>query len=239
MPDPMNSEDIEDVLSSIRRLVSNDSNGLRTTEFSADSSLSQTLSMKPAIQATLPEAEPELGQALLLAPAQRVDARIEGPPPVDQKAVFTPVEDSEVYGETPWLDDSQKNEVTDEHDAHMPPEFDLMSFVRELDAATPLAPQSPEPSSTDLDEMADLPEPDLDPLANLEPPTDEDPLQVIDTPAPLPATDLPSDDALQATVAQMLRDELRGDLGEKITQIVRKLVRQEVGRILSQDQKPH
>ena len=42
------------------------------------------------------------------------------------------------------------------------------------------------------------------------------------------------DDALQALVAQAVRDELHGKLGERITLAVRKLVRNEIARALDE-----
>lgn len=39
-------------------------------------------------------------------------------------------------------------------------------------------------------------------------------------------------DALRAMVVEILREELAGDMGERITRNVRKLVRREINRVL-------
>lgn len=43
---------------------------------------------------------------------------------------------------------------------------------------------------------------------------------------------LPEEEALRLLVSRLMREELRGALGERITQNVRKLVRSEVKRVL-------
>ena len=45
--------------------------------------------------------------------------------------------------------------------------------------------------------------------------------------------ELPEDEAMRLLVSQLIRKELQGDLGERITRNVRKLVRREIKRSLS------
>ena len=45
--------------------------------------------------------------------------------------------------------------------------------------------------------------------------------------------ELPEGDALRAMVAEILRDELRSDLGRRMTGSIRRLVREEVARIFA------
>ena len=44
---------------------------------------------------------------------------------------------------------------------------------------------------------------------------------------------LPDDEAMRLLIARMIREELQGDLGERITRNVRKLVRREIKRALT------
>ena len=92
-------------------------------------------------------------------------------------------------------------------------------------------------------EEPDAPEDDLQEASSTEPavaeaPADEAPADeaadkdatVAETPAIAPA--LIGDDALKAQVAHLIRQELQGELGERITRNVRKLVRREIKRAL-------
>ncbi len=51
--------------------------------------------------------------------------------------------------------------------------------------------------------------------------------------APPPAPSWPDEAALRALVAEAVREELRGELGEKLTRNLRKLVRREVMQALA------
>ena len=44
---------------------------------------------------------------------------------------------------------------------------------------------------------------------------------------------MPDDEAMRLLIARMIREELQGDLGERITRNVRKLVRREIKRALT------
>ena len=50
--------------------------------------------------------------------------------------------------------------------------------------------------------------------------------------------ELPEGEALRAMVAEIVRDELRSDLGRRMTGLIRRLVREEVARILARLGKP-
>jgi hypothetical protein len=54
-------------------------------------------------------------------------------------------------------------------------------------------------------------------------------------PRPAVVTDLRQDDELRAIVSDMVRDELRGALGEQITRRVRQMIRSEINRALAAD----
>ena len=68
------------------------------------------------------------------------------------------------------------------------------------------------------DELAPDPEPDLGPVA---------------TPA---GGQLVDPDALRALVGEMIREELQGEMGERITRNVRKLVRREINRVITEQE---
>ncbi len=66
-------------------------------------------------------------------------------------------------------------------------------------------------------------------------PVQDDPAPLVLTPSEQAATALdavPDEEAMRLLVGRLIRQELQGDLGEKITHNVRKLVRSEVKRIL-------
>ena len=60
----------------------------------------------------------------------------------------------------------------------------------------------------------------------------EEALAIAPTKAPDPAETVIDEDALAEMVARIVRQELQGELGERITRNIRKLVRAEVAREL-------
>ncbi len=58
---------------------------------------------------------------------------------------------------------------------------------------------------------------------------------VLARPKSVAAAELRQDDELRAIVSDMVRDELRGALGEQITRRVRQMIRSEINRALAAD----
>ena len=280
MSDPVTNVDIEDVLSSIRRLVSNNNDGqedqvsrredtadklVLTPSLRIDDSAAEATGAVAAAGEIAPESDagPEHSEGAADPEPQPDDDRPSSDDPADEEAgVDWPAidEEAEVAQSAPEasLTDDEEEDVSDPIDA-----------VSD-DAATPLGAQAAEfeaavadrddqwePDGLSEDDYAggavtaldwqDADELSADP--DLEP-ADE---QVSDAYAQAwdsyePKEDDPADtafsfddavideDTLRDMVAEIVRQELQGTLGERITRNVRKLVRREIHRALtSQD----
>ncbi len=203
MSNTARTDEIDEVMSSVRKLVS-------TKE-------------APAIET------PPAFEKLVLTPALRVDVEEES----------TPATDTSVPADNILVLDSGKRADR----------AGLEATIAELEAAVTAQPDEWEPDegeSFDTDAWAasafeapqgdDVPDASLADAAlvdDVEPATDEP----VDAPigAPSVADDLPAgidEDALRAMVIQIVREELNGDMGERITRNVRKMVRREINRIL-------
>lgn len=229
------THDIEDVVSSIRRLVAND--------------------IKPAVEAALAPADEPQAPALVLAPTQRVtdpedpfqmirtmaqaerDAR-------DAKHLVDVV-DAEVEAMTSdvierefgaALDWSRPNAPTEtdwangyEEDADYQPDAanTVEGEMQTSAPATSIADDPAKPASTE----ESVPEvPSITPTATFSDDDDDDG-QEIDLSDVVGAVS--TDDALRDLIAEIVRQELSGALGERITRNVRKLVRREIRQMLS------
>jgi len=280
MSDPVTNVDIEDVLSSIRRLVSNNNDGqedqvsrredtadklVLTPSLRIDDSAAEATGAVAAAGEIAPESDagPEHSEGAADPEPQPDDDRPSSDDPADEEAgVDWPAidEEAEAGQSAPEasLTDDEEEDVSDPTDA-----------VSD-DAATPLGAQAAEfeaavadrddqwePDGLSEDDYAggavtaldwqDADELSADP--DLEP-ADE---QVSDAYAQAwdsyePKEDDPADtafsfddavideDTLRDMVAEIVRQELQGTLGERITRNVRKLVRREIHRALtSQD----
>lgn len=174
MSDPVPSENADDVLASIRRLVSGEEAG-ETRQTRAPAGL----------------------QPLLLTPEQRLDtaagegtrrdaAATEDSAPylLTQRIDTEPAEDPAADETLDWHDsDAGGGRDPDMHGAEAPGSHDLTAESRALDRVEGRA--------------------------------------------------LVDDAALRALVAEIVREELTGEFGDRITRNVRKLVRREINRVLS------
>jgi hypothetical protein len=247
MAGPVGTDDIEDFVSSVRRLVSVDA---RDRPVSRD-----------------------LGQdRLVLTPAQRVSsevapladplvltARVKDEPPVvaaDPVLTVAPVGDGVEIVEAEWEEEiwaepepplaelalgaEEAEVVTDVGPEQTGPEFNP-STPEKIESDSPwaevgddwldedlelLSPgQTPPMAQQPVDEAAEVQakRPDVLKLSADDMLTDGEgnPLTVLD------------EAALQQIIRQLIRDELKGVLGERITQSVRKLVRAEINRALA------
>lgn len=274
MAGPLSTEEIEDLVSSVRRLVSNEQSLRRLSrDLNAERLLltpslrvvSETSPLAPLIlEAPVEDAaasampapsmpEPDLGDddAVELIEADWEDELWTAPEAVslgevalgaDEAEVLLPPADAveALVAETdlpePWA------EVSEDWVEAEPIPFVPMRHRGEGRAADPVAPAEPEPASVavpPLEAVAELALPAedheddtgiaLDPAAD-EADTQRMPTEILDADGtPLAVLD---EAALQEIVRQMIREELQGDLGERITRNVRKLVRAEINRAL-------
>lgn len=175
MSEAMTNSEIEDVLSSIRRLVAQEA--------------------RPAPE-RVPERAPDRApERLVLTPEQRVaQANLTvAPEPVPAPAAEPPAVDR----------------------------AGLEAAISELEAVLGPAPR-PEPVPESGSESAPRAAPAPEAAAEMAEPEPEPDFALID------------EDDLQRLIARLVREELRGQLGEKITLQVRKLVRAEIARALDE-----
>lgn len=204
MSDRARTDEIDDVLSSVRKLVS--------------------LGEKHAPQ---PRPKPDAPQTLgsfLLTPALRVAAQ-----DIEEDTLPTAQADNVLL-----LDAAKRAERAG-----------LEATIAELEAAVTAQPDDWEPdegeafdeaawavSAFHMHEVADTAEqPAATSPDNIVSPTDDDTASLVppQTDAGLAQID---NDALREMVVEILREELAGDMGERITRNVRKLVRREINRVL-------
>lgn len=176
MSDPVDRAEIEDVLSSIRRLVSTDAGDRPATE--ADDRLMLT----PALRVDEIEATPGRADALRARVAELEEVVSRQRDRWDPDGVADD-DNSAVPMSSPVWDDNAGTDAPSEAEAPL----NLTGFAQ----AT-------------VEETGEPPE----------------------------RQDTPDEDALRDMVADIVRQELQGALGERITRNVRKLVRREIHRAL-------
>ena len=223
MSDPLSSVEIEDVLSSIRRLVSED---LRPVNRSAG----------------LRRAEPE---KLILTPALRVVAEVPQAGPAEAVAdacgdEIAPEDAGQEDGVE--VDGAPMLEVT----AWRPTDWDTTDWHEPADLAVIAAPAEGWAQDDDASIISEPLPVHAEPVADAAW-ADQAEADVIATLAePEFASETASDNEavdeeglnvneamLRDLVRDMIREELQGGLGERITRNVRKLVRQEIARTLA------
>jgi hypothetical protein len=287
MSDPVTNVEIEDVLSSIRRLVTEDSN---TPPATPAEKMRDRLVLTPALRVEDAQPSVQTGPILLSDIAKPAEAA-----PIDQgeianlsdlveqelgKAMDELVQDDTDTAPTFDLDDSDETWAQEDlelaqEDAHDLPtqveqpgvDDDLAAKIAALEALVGYtAPvEEPEEEIAEQETLEDslseavslaqaeeaLEEVDLSelPSEELEEADEAAPLEDYDeTPATFirsvqpepevvePASPLPVDEAVvREMVANIVRQELQGVLGERITRNVRNLVRREIHRVLSNE----
>ncbi|CTQ33117.1 hypothetical protein [Jannaschia rubra] len=234
------TQDIEDVLSSIRRLVANDG---PTTRGTADGPALVLESQNRVIESEDPfQAIPTLAQQ----ERDDLDAEyLSGSVPDDMPDFSDILRDlpDEILDEP--FDDLSTDAVTDTEAASDGPDGTVIwaeDELRDVGADAPLdftASREPEKDDfaaadfaavyaedADYEEMAtDAP---TSPSADVEP-------EEVDL-SDLATVDLLDQDALRDMIAEIVRQELSGELGERITRNVRKLVRREIRLMLASDE---
>ncbi|MFY9240374.1 MAG: hypothetical protein WAO78_16155 [Roseovarius sp.] len=236
MSDPVTNVEIEDVLSSIRRLVSNEERPRKAQDDA------------PAKDEE--KAEPEADK-LVLTPFFRVDDN------EDTQQKDTQPEDAEL--DDTQSDDTQSavTEAEDDAPATVDVQIDTTddAYFGGPGAAVPWEDYEPDADGANSDDdSAEAKPADPEPapkLREVTPPAPvddipenfvaEEPRQTdeetsFDAGLLGEADDILDEDALRDLVADIVRQELQGALGERITRNVRKLVRREIARALaSQD----
>ena len=244
MSELMSNAEIEDVLSSIRRLVSED---FRPTAKSAGGAVADKLILTPALRVVSDDAEPKVAPQApmprlhLGAAPEKVAATLEqavgaqgfdweseiGDPPPDGRAfewsssarsgrgserhsVVDLRQDPQPDAER--IDDAMPPEAWAQEDPDEAPYADMVSD----DAILSEAHDSAWADETEAEVMALL--------------VDSAPIDALASGEGFATVD---EEALRKLVRDMIREELQGGLGERITRNVRKLVRSEISRALA------
>ncbi len=252
MSEPMSSGEIEDVLSSIRRLVSEDLRSTARPAFPAASGpapaapvLPPKLLLTPALRVVPPpepvpqpqeiaEAEPE--EAVEETPAEEIaEAAPEPAPPLRLEVVETAFPEPEVEA---W-----EGEPDPEPEFEPPPVLDprvasIGARMARRDTAWEAETGDPPLTRLSWIEVAERREEEearaMPFVHRPSVPETRPPETRAEEPALIATTDEVLDEAvLREIVREVLREELQGHLGERITRNIRKLVRAEVHRSLT------
>lgn len=197
----MSNVEIEDVLSSIRRLVSED---LRGTAAPAPEPL-----RKPVPRLVLTEA--------LRVDAPRAPAAVEAP-------AAQPLALAARLAELEAILDAQEQAFDDEADAATPVPIPLVARVAEPVTAPEPAAVPEAPFRDDDNLVAEA----VDHFAW----TEAAPQQVAQPSQPTSPA-LLDEGLLRELIRDVLREELQGDIGERVTRNLRKMIRTEIGRALT------
>lgn len=222
------THDIEDVLSSIRRLVANEAGPAakpRAPEATARPD-GPTLVLSDSHRVTEPEDPFQMIRTLAQEERDGRDAEhLTDALPEEVTAIVTDLTDA-ASGKPAWTRDDGS-----EAPRHGATGEDAGA------AQGPVVSQVPEGYTEDADYDADAVDAAGDdiPFHHQVSKTDE-----MDRAAPRDLSDLSTsmsgDDALRDLISEIVRQELAGDLGERITRNVRKLVRREIRQMLASDE---
>ena len=239
MAGPLSSSEIEDVVSSVRRLVSVDE---RVRPVSRDLGADKLL-LTPALRVV---AEPAAAEAPLI-----LTVPLDEPPTVEAEAIAADEPGPQLV-EADWEDEiwqeeplslaelalgAEEAEVVvsaESVSATVVPLVRPMDHGAESDLVADVGVTDPahEPASDagpDLETVRPAAEPEPEPEPAIDE-VDEVPTLVDSDGNPLTVLD---EDALHEIVRTLIREELQGALGERITRNVRKLVRAEINRALT------
>ncbi len=212
MSESVSNAEIEDVLTSIRRLVSGEEG-------------------KPTAKADAATKKPSAAAKLILTPDFRVSDTPKGAANAEEEpaetATFRHAAEPE-QGETK-PSDSKTNQTS------------LESTIAELEAAIGEQDEEWEPDGSEFEEDAEaeavMTAPIKDMMGAKQPIDEIEDAEIIedDLTTGLFAGDDPEfdEEALREMVSEIVRQELQGALGERITRNVRKLVRREINRVLA------
>lgn len=232
MSDPMTNVQIEDVLSSIRRLVSEDLRPGARPANPVSRPANDKLVLTPALR-IVPEDRTPAAEPLRPAVSPEITEAFD---PVSRRAAAAALEVALSGRADDWEPDGSEVTVLGAEDwaveweaeTSAPPEF-ISSRATPASAPPAAAPDAQGP----VDEE---PEARMDWTDSLDP--DPEPVRASarftlyeeDEEAEAPFLD---EDVLRELIRDILREELQGALGERITRNVRKLVRSEIARALA------
>ncbi len=215
MSNSANSDEIDEVMSSVRKLVTK-GEGKVLRDDDADSgkqASSERLILTPALRVDEVEAAESTGPAdadnvLMLDPGNRTELEgLEATIAELEAAVTTQPDDwepdeGETFDEAAWAVSAF---ATPEAEAESEADETSDSAAPEAGNVEPQEPASAEPEAEFSGGLSDF----LDPSATID------------------------QDILRDMIAQIVREELSGETGERITRNVRKLVRREINQILA------
>ena len=259
MAEPLGTNDIEDVVSSVRRLVSPEARSRPVSRDLGADRLLLTPSLRVVADPQAAEGPPIPDPLVLTRPLEDTKpgpddvAAAEGALPTEPKAADA----AEVAVQpvpTADLEEASLHVVEGEwEDAFWSEEEPALAELALAVEEAELVAQEPEPWAQNGSDWSE-PEEDLRPTAEAEPadatsderiaasvlpfPQSDEPTRPIDSLAGLtdadgnPVTVL-DEAALNEMVRALIREELQGVLGERITQSVRKLVRAEINKALT------
>lgn len=252
MSEPMSNHEIEDVLSSIRRLVSED---LRPAPASAPEPVAEKLLLTPALRVVtapdviVPAPEQAVASAEPVAPVEDVVARLGAA--VTEEEWESPFGDPEVWpGDvSPDVPQAGSDEAfgPGEQDRAASSDFleaprtgfaeaeDLLPEAVEAVEAVPqrltLREVSPPQDDSTLEDAGWADEAEAAVRADLAQETEEEVISgLYDAQAGGMVFD---EEVLRDLVRDLIREELSGTLGERITRNIRKLVRAEIARAMA------
>ena len=185
------------------------------------------------------EPVPEIDWEAVAPPTPPSRAPEEPDQPADTAALPNATEGEELgAGDAETYDETALEHEEDPADAAVDPVESEAEFVKPADfvAPEPVIGEAPE-AATEPEESADEAEdPGVDGGAAVSDATFEDGAKLNDNFGAYLGSGLDIDeDALRDLVAEIVRQELQGTLGERITRNVRKLVRREIYRILASE----
>ncbi len=233
MSGPLTSNEIEDVVSSVRRLVSVDTRPRPVTRDLGQDRLMLTPALRvvadPPVAPLIlthpePEAVPEVPEAAMAVDAEWEDEIWqEAEPPLAELALGA--EEAELVG--PVVHPGDDESLWAQSDVDWQEEAELAAVI-------PLPTAAPAAESRDqaVADAAPAEAPASTTAAPAEAEADHDPVPTLFDKDGNPLTVL-DEDALHDIVRQLIREELQGALGERITRNVRKLVRAEINRALT------
>lgn len=229
MSDPMTNLQIEDVLSSIRRLVSEDLRPGARPAASASRPANDKLVLTPALRIVPEERAPAAKPPRPPTPTETTEAF----DPLPRRAAAAALEAALSGRADDWEPDGSEVTVLGAEDWSVEWEAETAAPPEFISSrATPPAAAAPDAQGP-VDEGPEAPmdwTDTLDPEAEPVRPSARFTLYEEDEEAEAPFLD---EDVLRELIRDILREELQGALGERITRNVRKLVRAEIARALA------
>ncbi len=223
MSDAMTSREIEDVLSSVRRLVSQESHRTAAPAPPARLILTEAHRVQPDAPARPAASAPAISEAAVPPPmAPAMAPPVDNPPATEPGASLTPRKEleetiAELEAAVSAMGETWESETGDPGPSLERPTAEaanVTAFSRK-----PLT----ETVTTPVEAAPDMAEAAPDPGPESTPEGEAEGLEAV-----------LDEDMLRQLVAYLVREELQGQLGERVTFQVRKLVRSEIAKVLDE-----